>query len=46
MMDIKDFIQEKMSECEKRSMNLEEKIQSYTERMKNADDEQYWKICN
>lgn len=40
MMDIKDFIQEKMSECEKRSMNWEEKIQSYTERMKNADDEQ------
>ena len=40
MKDIKDFIQEKMSECETRSKNWEEKIQSYTERMKNADDEQ------
>ena len=40
MKNIKDFIQERVNECEKRSMNWEEKIQSYTERMKNADDEQ------
>lgn len=40
MQDIKDFIKERVNECEKRSVNWEEKIQAYTERMKNADDEQ------
>lgn len=40
MQDIKDFIKERVKECEKRSVNWEEKIQAYTERMKNADDEQ------
>lgn len=40
MQDIKDFIKERVNKCEKRSVNWEEKIQAYTERMKNADDEQ------
>ena len=40
MQDINDFIKERVNKCEKRSVNWEEKIQAYTERMKNADDEQ------
>lgn len=40
MKDIKDYIQERVNECEKRSVNWEEKIQACTERMKNAEDEQ------
>ena len=40
MKDIKDFIQERVNECEKRSVNWEGKIQTYTEKMKNTEDEQ------
>ena len=40
MKDIKDFIQEKMNECEKRSKNWEEKIQAYTDRMKSAENDE------
>ena len=40
MKDIETFIREKRAECEKRSVNWEEKIQTYTERMKDAEDEQ------
>lgn len=40
MKDMKIFIQERVRECEKRSVNWEERIQTYTERMKDAENEQ------
>lgn len=40
MKDIKVYIQERATECEKRSENWKEKIQVYTDRMKSAENDE------
>lgn len=44
MESIKGYIQQRATECEKRSANWEERIQSYTEKIKSANDEEMQEI--